>query len=161
MNSKAYNKCVDLYADGLFRFVLKSLGDSDEAEDVVQDAFEKLWLRRDQIDPAKVKSYLFTTVYHAIVDYSRKVKRMADFQQSITTQNETQTTHFDLKEQIDQALKLLPDYQRNVVLLRDYEGYAYQEISEITGFTVEQVKVYIFRARKALRTYLVSIEQLL
>lgn len=161
MNVKEYNESVDSHADGLYRFALKSLNDKGESEDLVQDAFAKLWIKRELVDAQKAKSYLFTTVYHAIIDRSRKQKRIQQFEQSVKPEFTSPSIHFDLKYQLDQALSLLPEYQKTVVLLRDYEGYSYQEISEITGLTTEQVKVYIFRARKALRTYLVSIEELL
>ena len=55
---------------------------------------------------------------------------------------------------------VLPEIQRSLILLRDYEGYSYEEIGNITGLNESQVKVYIFRGRLALKNYLVSIENL-
>ena len=69
--------------------------------------------------------------------------------------------NLDLQTQLDEALDQLPEIQLTVVLLRDYEGYAYDEIGEITNLTESQVKVYIFRARKRLQEILVSIESVL
>ena len=66
----------------------------------------------------------------------------------------------DLKEILDEALQRLPELQKSLVLLRDYEGYSYDEIGRITGLNESQVKVYIFRARTTLKNYLVSIENL-
>lgn len=159
MTLDEFNASVDLFADGLYRFALKSLNDIEEAEDAVQDAFEKLWVKKDQVTYDKVKSYLYTTVYHSLIDRSRKVKRFNDFKEIQKEEQQYTTDNFDLKKQLDNALQLLPAYQRNVILLRDYEGYSYQEIGEITDLTAEQVKVYLFRARKSLRVYLVSLEQ--
>jgi RNA polymerase sigma-70 factor (ECF subfamily) len=67
----------------------------------------------------------------------------------------------DLQSQLHEALDQLPDIQQTVVLLRDYEGYGYDEIGEITDLTESQVKVYIFRARKKLQEILVSVEAIL
>ena len=159
MTLDEFNASVDLFADGLYRFALKSLNDIEEAEDAVQDAFEKLWVKRDQVKFEKVKSYLYTTVYHLLIDRYKKVKRFNDFKETKTEKHQFTSDNFDLKKQLDNALQLLPAYQRNVILLRDYEGYSYQEIGEITSMTSEQVKVYLFRARKSLRVYLVSLEQ--
>lgn len=159
MTLDEFNTSVDLFADGLYRFALKSLNDIEEAEDAVQDAFEKLWVKRDQVKFEKVKSYLYTTVYHLLIDRYKKVKRFNDFKETKTEKHQFTSDNFDLKKQLDNALQLLPAYQRNVILLRDYEGYSYQEIGEITSMTSEQVKVYLFRARKSLRVYLVSLEQ--
>jgi RNA polymerase sigma-70 factor (ECF subfamily) len=67
----------------------------------------------------------------------------------------------DLKEVLDLALSRLSEIQRTVVLLRDYEGYSYEEIGEITGLNEAQVKVYIYRARLTLKQYLISTETVL
>ena len=61
----------------------------------------------------------------------------------------------------DEAIKKLPEDQRNMILLRDYEGYSYKEIGEILKFSESQVKVYIFRARKFLQQYLKSVESII
>jgi RNA polymerase sigma-70 factor (ECF subfamily) len=66
-----------------------------------------------------------------------------------------------LKELLNKALDSLPDIQRAVVILRDYEGYSYDEIGSITGLNESQVKVYIFRARQSLKTHLGSLEAIL
>lgn len=67
----------------------------------------------------------------------------------------------DLSEVLQEALAQLPLIQRSVIMLRDYEGYEYNEISDITQLSLSQVKVYIFRARKSLKDYLVSVETVL
>ena len=64
----------------------------------------------------------------------------------------------DLKEILNEALNQLPEIQRSVIMLRDYEGYSYEEIGEITSLKEAQVKVYIFRGRKFLKEYIGSIE---
>ena len=61
---------------------------------------------------------------------------------------------------LDEALDRLPELQKSLILLRDYEGYSYEEIGKITGLNESQVKVYIFRGRMALKNYLISIENL-
>jgi RNA polymerase sigma-70 factor (ECF subfamily) len=66
-----------------------------------------------------------------------------------------------LNEILEQALKRLPEIQRSVILLRDYEGYSYQEIGEITGLNESQVKVYIYRGRLALKKFIGSMEAVL
>jgi RNA polymerase sigma-70 factor (ECF subfamily) len=62
---------------------------------------------------------------------------------------------------LNKALETLPDIQKQLVLLKDYEGYSYTEIGQITGLNESQVKVYLFRARMSLKKTLVSIEQTL
>lgn len=153
MTVKEYNKSVDQFSDNIFRFALKHLGNEMLANDVVQETFTKVWVKREQINGQKIKSYLFTTAYHTIIDSAKKEARQGDVE-NCTEQGRQEGFEFDLKEVLDQALSKLPASQKSVVLLRDYEGYSYDEIAEITGLNVSQVKVYIFRARKALKAYI-------
>lgn len=162
MNVEQYNNCVNTHSDALFRFALKNLKDEDEAKEIVQSTFEKLWIRRDSVDPERVKSYLFTTAYHAMVDYWRRGKRMAEMTEEIESKVPVEANEYTgLKAVLERALAQLNEIQRTVILLRDYEGYSYQEIGEITNLNESQVKVYIFRARQTLKTILGNMEAVL
>jgi len=160
MTVAEYNQCVDLHSDGVYRFILKNLRDEDAAMDIVQDAFEKLWMKFREISAGGAKSYLFTTAYHRLIDHTRKEKRMERISDSYERGHEDPGHYSDLKAILDEALDRLPELQKSLILLRDYEGYSYEEIGKITGLNESQVKVYIFRARTALKNYLVSIENL-
>ncbi len=153
-----YNRCVDSYSDGIYRFVLKNLGDSDASSDIVQDTYMKLWIRRKDVDVNKTKSYLFTTAYHTMIDYIRKNKRTINMEDKHEKEIESFNQYTDLKEILNEAVEKLPDIQKSVILLRDYEGYSYQEIGEITKLTESQVKVYIYRARVFLKKFIISPE---
>ncbi len=161
MTVKAYNQIVDLYADNLYRFVLKQLKNEEKTKDIIQDTFTKFWERRDNVNPNKVKSYLFTTAYHALIDVVRKDKKQVAFENINTEIVSENNQYSDLQEILHKAIDKLPADQKAVILLRDYEGYAYDEIAEITNLTTTQVKVYIFRGRKFLKNYLGSITQLI
>jgi RNA polymerase sigma-70 factor (ECF subfamily) len=76
MTEKEYNDCVSQYADNVYRFIVKNLRHEEDARDVVQTAFEKLWINRAEIDGTKSKSYLFTVAYNQMIDHLRKVKRI-------------------------------------------------------------------------------------
>ena len=69
MTEKEYNDCVTLYADNVYRFIVKNLRHEEDARDVVQTAFEKLWINREAVDHAKSKSYLFTVAYNQMIDH--------------------------------------------------------------------------------------------
>ena len=158
MTSKEYNQAVDLYSDNVYRFILKNIRDEERARDIVQDSYEKLWRNADNVNYEKVKSYLFTTAYHTMIDVIRKDKRqtyMEDYQIPEDVHDEQYT---DLKEILNEAVKRLPDIQRTVILLRDYEGYSYKEIGDVTSLSEAQVKVYIFRARVFLKNYIGKME---
>lgn len=62
---------------------------------------------------------------------------------------------------LDRALERLDEIKRSLVLLKDYEGYSYEEIGNITGLSASQVKVYLHRARLQLKEYLVTIENII
>ena len=158
MTIDEYNLAVTDYSDRLFRFVLKSIRDSHKAEDIVQDSFEKLWKNVGNVDGKKVRSYLFTTAYHTLIDIVRKDKRSSYYEDMAMRDEGHESTYSDLNEILNEAVKRLPDVQRMVLLLRDYEGYSYQEIGELANLNESQVKVYIYRARIFLKKYLVKMD---
>ena len=161
MNVSEYNRTVDLYSDNLYRFMLKSIGNDAQAKDLVQEAYLKLWNSRNQIPFEKSKSWLFTTGYRTMIDQIRRAKHQGDWNQVDESVYATDNHYSDLSEILEQGLDRLPAIQKQVVLLRDYEGYAYKEIGEITGLEESQVKVYIFRARKKLKDFIGSVEGVL
>jgi RNA polymerase sigma-70 factor (ECF subfamily) len=161
MTVAEYNKSVDDHSDGIFRFILKNIKNTDKARDIVQDTYEKLWLKVDEVSASKVKSYLFTSAYHTMIDMIRKEKRSTSFDAGIHDQPVAPAENPGLSELLDQAVQKLPEDQRSVIMLRDYEGYSYEEISGITGLTESQVKVYIFRGRMFLKNYIGSIESVI
>jgi RNA polymerase sigma factor (sigma-70 family) len=158
MTIDEYNKSVDLFSDNVYRFILKNAKDEALAQDVVQDSYEKLWLNYKNVQFEKVKSYLFTTAYRTMIDHFRRSKKI------INTQDYDYNKHFhseqysDIGEILQQAVNQLPEDQKAAILLRDYEGYSYKEIAEITGLNESQVKVYIYRARVFLKNYIVKVE---
>ncbi len=150
-----------MHADGLYRFILKNMQDTESAKDVVQDVFTKLWVKHESVDCAKAKSYIFTSGYNTMIDVFRKNKRMTQMDELASNTHAHTKQYSDLGELLEQALRTLPEKQRSAVMLRDYEGYNYKEIGEIIDLSESQVKVYIFRGRKALQQYLKSIETVL
>ena len=158
MTTEQYNQCVDNYSDCLYRFVLKNIRDEEKAKDIVQDCFEKLWTKIDTVSGEKVKSYLFSTAYHTLIDSIRKDKYVCNFDPMVVSNLSHNNQYNDLNQILHEALNRLPEIQKSLVLLRDYEGYSYEEIGEITNLTESQVKVYIFRARTYLKNYIGSLE---
>lgn len=159
MTDIEYNECVNQYADNVYRFILKSIRHNEDAQDVVQSAFEKLWINRAQVETPKAKAYLFTIAYHQMIDNLRKVKRM-HYKEELpeAAAGTALQPQRHLKKQLEEALATLNETQRTLVMLKDYEGYSYEEIGEITNLNISQVKVYLHRARMTLRNYLVRLE---
>jgi RNA polymerase sigma factor (sigma-70 family) len=161
MTEREYNECVNQYADNVYRFILKNLRHSADAKDVVQSSFEKLWVNRDQVDPERSKSYLFTVAYHQMIDHIRKNKRIQLKEEFHDEARGSVAPKHDTKRILNEALAQLNERQRSLVMLKDYEGYSYDEIGKITGLNESQVKVYLHRARLQLREYIVKMENVI
>lgn len=156
MTEKEYNECVNLHADGVYRFILKNLRQEEDARDIIQSAFEKLWINRAQVEAPRSRNYLFTIAYNQMIDHIRKNSRVVlkdDFREEVRVFNRQQT---GAKAILQEAINRLNETQRSLVMLKDYEGYSYEEIGRITGLSESQVKVYLHRARLQLRDYIVD-----
>jgi|SRR5690554_4687175 RNA polymerase sigma factor (sigma-70 family) len=161
MTEKEYNQCVRDYADNVYRFILKNLRHEEDARDIVQSSFEKLWMTRENVENARAKSYLFTIAYNQMIDHIRKHKRVV-LKEEFREESRITTGYSDnTKKILEKALARLNETQRSLVMLKDYEGYSYEEIGEITGLSLSQVKVYLHRARIQLKNYLVSPENII
>lgn len=161
MTEREYNDCVDAHADAVYRFILKNLRHEEDARDVVQSAFEKMWRNRDTVVSTTAKSYLFTVAYHQMIDHIRKNKRyqlQENFDEDARIAGGTQP---GFKKELEAALERLTPLQKSLVLLKDYEGYSYEEIAAITALNANQVKVYLYRARIQIRDFLVKKENIL
>ena len=154
MTDKAYNECVDNFADGVYRFIVKNIRHTEDAQDIVQSAFEKLWVNRAQVLPEKAKSYLFTVAYHQMIDHIRKSNKMPLSDEASIPHQPINQAQTELKELLMRAVNELNPTQKSLVLLKDYEGYSYQEIAEIMNLSDSQVKVYLHRARIILKNKL-------
>ena len=159
MTVKQYNQCVNDHADGLFRFVLKRIGNREEAHDIVQNTFEKLWKNHEKVEAPKAKSYAYTVAYHDLVDWTRRQKFVGNYEQAPERVERDFRKQVEAKELIDKGLSELSDIQQSLILLRDYEGYTYGEIAEISELSISQVKVYLFRGRKKLQQAIIRLSK--
>ena len=124
----------------------------------------KVWEKHDGIPNEKAKSYLFTTAYHTLVDQTRKKENTALVSEEAASFINAQSggQHYpDVQEVLHKAIATLPKAQASAILLRDYEGYSYEEIGDILKLSESQVKVYIFRGRTALKNYLKSMDNII
>ena len=148
----------------LYRFALRFLNNEDEAQDVVQEVFIKAWNQREDLHLYRsVEAWCMQVTRNLSLNrlksgHYRHTQELTDGQNahddpSPYDQAETR----DVLQTIDQLLQRLPTAQQQVLQLRDMEGYAYQEISKILDMPLAQVKVNLFRARKALREQLIKM----
>jgi RNA polymerase sigma factor (sigma-70 family) len=161
MTLTEFNRSVDEFSDSVFRFIRGSLRDEARADDIVQDAYEKLWRNVAEIEYPVVKSWLFSTAYHNMIDIIRKEKKITIIESYDDKELIHDSQYTDLNEVLHGLLERLPEQQKTTLLLRDYEGYSYKEIGDITGQSEAQVKINIYRGRVNLKSYIGKIETLI
>lgn len=161
MKRKEYNSVVNEQSGNLFGYAIKFLRNREDAKDIVQDVFEKMWQNRKKIDPLKAKSWMFTTAHNTMINFSNKKGRihLTDEMKSFET-GVMPVNNFESNQVVDRAVSILPPVQKSVVLLRDLEGYSYREIGSILELSDAQVKVYLFRARKKIKKQLKGLVEL-
>ncbi len=150
----------------LYRYAFRILGNQMAAEDVVQEVFIKVWKRREEVKEIDNKeAWCMTVTRNLALDKLRKKKYSYEPVEEhyaikdITMDPAQQVQSNNIMSMIKGAINMLPNDQKQVVHLRDVEGYKYKEIAEITGLTIEKVKVYLHRARLTLRKQLSNIER--
>ena len=156
MDTREYNSCVKQYSDILYRFAMQYIPDTAMAEDLVQDSFVHLWQHREKTTREQAKSFLFIVARNQLVSHYRheEVRRRYVEDLPDTDRHESGSRQFEMKDVLQKTLSRIPEVQKEVLLLRDWEGFAYKEIAEITRLSEQQVMVYLFRARTAMRKHL-------
>lgn len=157
MTRKEYNDAVGELADLIYRYALKFLRNPTAADDIVQDAFLKLWNHHKQIDRRKAKAWLFSTAHNALVNFVKRENKSQLFDGEVHGGAYREEHRFELQEVLARCLDTLPPVQKSILLLRDLEGYSYKEIGEMLELSESQVKVYLFRARKKMQSQLKGI----
>lgn len=149
MKEKEFNILVKQTSQRVHRFVFKNLKNDADTKDVVQETYVKLWTKRDTIDQDKIIAWLFTTAYRTMIDFIRKKKPQFDITEDLIEASTNINT--DTTDMIHLYLDQLSPVFKSVLLLRDIEGYNYEEIGSILSLSESQVKVYLFRARQKLK----------
>lgn len=154
MNRKEYNTAVQEHSDNLYGYAIKFLRNREDAADMVQDSFKKLWENRKKVEYDKCKSWLFTTTHNAMINFVKKKNRIEITDPATFRIKVLEDVRFETSEVIEKAMKCLSPIQKSILLFRDLEGYNYKEIGDMLDLSDAQVKVYLFRARKKMKIQL-------
>ena len=161
MKRQEYNITVSTHSGKLYGFALKFLRNSEDAQDIVQDVFEKLWINRKKVEAEKAKAWMYTTAHNAMINFVMKKQRMIlPGDDLIPETAKMERSVFESSQVVDRAVSILPPVQKSIILLRDLEGYTYDEIGDILELSPSQVKVYLFRARNKIKKQLKGLTQL-
>ena len=159
MDKQVYNQAVKDYSRRIYQYLVKALGSSAAAEDLVQDCYLKLWQHRNDIDVAKIKPWLFATAHNLMINYWKKNSRI-DHKDELTMESTTTDNSFETKQLLERCLEVLTPEQKSVIMLRDYEGYSYKDIMDILKMTEPQVKSLLFRARLKIKELLKQMNEI-
>jgi RNA polymerase sigma-70 factor (ECF subfamily) len=161
LKRKEYNIVVKEQSGNLYGYTIRFLRNEEDAKDIVQDVFEKLWLNLSKVEFAKSKSWMFTTAHNAMINFSTRKGRMKlSDEMTEFDSGKSQSNLFESNQVVERAVSILPPIQKSVILLRDLEDYSYKEIGDILDLSDSQVKVYLFRARKKIKKQLKGMIEL-
>ena len=163
---RKFRKIVKAHQDRLYSTAVHLLGQSGEAEEVVQDAFIKLWEHLDSLEEAHVLPWLIRVTRNGCLDLLRRRKVQLAYAtgtgmiDTVTvTEPDEALTNLGLRERLRSAIETLKEPHRSLILLREVEGFSYADISEALDLSETQVKVYLHRARRKLRHRLEEDDQ--
>lgn len=160
--SKEFNSQVGLLKDKAFRFASKMLNSQDDAQDVVQDLFEKLWkMRKELIRYQNLEAFSIKVTRNLCLDRLKHQKLKVQKQETIYLEQPETAHHQNYDEKdVDLLLKSfideLPDKQRMVLHLRDVEGCDFQEIAKAMEIDVNAVRMNLSRGRKTIKERLIK-----
>lgn len=147
----------------LYRFALRLMGDTEEAQDIVQEIFLRLWSKRETLKEYRnIEAFAMTMTRNLCLD---KLKSPANRKTILDESNEmadnktpyTMTETTDMMKVVREVMDTLPEQQRMVIHLRDVEECDFDEIAEITGLSLNNLRVILSRARKKIRDTLIKI----
>jgi RNA polymerase sigma-70 factor (ECF subfamily) len=164
MNKEEFNSIVTQYEKQIFNHIRRIVGDSEDAEDCLQETFIKTYSHRHFLNPTKnVKNWLYRVATTTSIDFLRKKNRLKEVPydedetigEEITYSNEETQV---LRNEVEKALKNLPTGYRTILLLYYYEKFSYLDIASILNLPLNTVKTHLRRAKIALKEYLHQYE---
>lgn len=160
MKKHEYNVVIDELSAQLYRYAFHFLRNQEDAKDIIQDVFEKMWLNRKTIELETVKPWLYRCTHNAMVNFIAKKSRTSYMSnQELPKTTSPFDSSFESMQVVDRMVSILPPTQKSIILLRDIEGYTYKEIGLILDLSASQVKVYLFRARMKIKKQLIGLNK--
>ncbi|MCH2355555.1 MAG: sigma-70 family RNA polymerase sigma factor [Pseudomonadales bacterium] len=154
-----YRQATEQHRQRVYSFAYYSLRAKEDAEDVTQEVFIKLWQHWQKVDHGKLGAWLMRVARNAVIDHVRKQRpaqanldHYADVDDQAGRSDEASEIDRQIfKDQLQLAIKSLDDPFRSIVVMRDVQGLNYADIQASLSISESQVKVYLHRGRRKLR----------
>ncbi len=152
---EAFTQLYLRYRQRVYAYCLRMLGNADEAEDLFQEVFIRVWQRAYQFtEERSLSGWIFTIAHNLCLNRIRDRKEHSSIDDYSDLAAETPAFGEDWAERIQSALEQVPPENREPFVLFEYQGLTYQEIAEVMKLTIAAVKSRIYRAREELRKIL-------
>ncbi len=161
----AFEELVEIHQGSVIGTVAKMLGSANEAEDIAQQVFVRIWKSAHRYEPqAKFTTWMFTITRNLVFNEVRRRQRKPTVsveereeeshqvvEDHATIRPDEEVLHSELEKAVDDAIQALPEKQRMAVILRRYEEMPYEDIGKVLKLSVPAVKSLLFRARTQLK----------
>ncbi|HTF28615.1 MAG TPA: RNA polymerase sigma factor [Flavitalea sp.] len=165
MSLEDFNSRILPVKSKMFRFALKFMKSKEEAEDVIQEVLIKIWKQQNRLgELLNFEAWCMKLVKNQSLDRLKSVhyrNQAASISPELPSENKNPYQHAEMGnsiQRVHQLINSLPEKQKEIIHLRDVEGYAYQEIADIMDIDLNMVKVYLFRARNTIKAKLINAE---
>jgi RNA polymerase sigma-70 factor (ECF subfamily) len=162
----AFRELYSRYEKRIYNFFLRRLGDPERAADLFQEAFLRLHRNRGRYDSRRSFAAWFYTIANNLVRDEMRMRRGIHFE-AIEEEDSLPASSFaapeesramtEIREKVESALKMLPETQKEVLLLSRFEGLSHREIAGITGRSNVAVRQLLYRALQNLRRQLSDV----
>src|SRR5690554_5808381 len=158
---RAFEQLYKQHSRPLLAMLDKRLADPQEADDILQELFVKVWERRAQVDPEKpFAGYLYRIGQRMVVDHYRRLARLAVVhnevqhgQTELSNSTDEQVAHKETEALLQQAVAQLPKQQGRAFRLCKLEGKSYKEAAEIMQISPETVHAHLAKAMQSVKAY--------
>lgn len=145
------------YAKNILRFCMRMLNDSSAAQDALQETFIRVYEHRMECRGDNFNAWVYTIARRVCYNAIRSRRSHDEFNEEFHLYQKQQISDFGIQKVIQDALAQLPFVLKEALILREYEGYSYQEIADIIGSDLSLAKVRVHRARLLLRKLLAPV----
>jgi RNA polymerase sigma-70 factor (ECF subfamily) len=162
MNSKDFKQNILSLSNRIYPMVARIVGNDADAKDAIQEIMIKLWDKRKQIgNHPNLNALVFTTARNYCLDIVKKKRpKLVWHENQPVLEGNTGLEQFELQELtsvVEQILEKLPQQQKEIMLMRDVDGYEFDEIAAALQLKVEHIRVLLSRARKQVRKELKNL----